>query len=65
MNEELDDIISEYMNEHDTTTGQSYITGYLRSKGLRVQKNRVRQSMARLDPENAALHWGAVVTRRT
>ena len=47
---ELDNIISEYMNQHSKTTGQSYITGYLRSKGLRVQK-----SMARLDPENAAL----------
>ena len=62
---ELDNIISEYMNQHGKTTGQSYITGYLRSKGLRVQRSRVRQSMARLDPENAALRWGAVVTRRT
>lgn len=62
---ELDDIISEYMNQHGETTGQSYITGYLRSKGLRVQRSRVRGSMARLDPDNAALRWGAVVTRRT
>ena len=62
---ELDNIISEYMNQHGKTTGQSYITGYLRSKGLRVQRSRVRESMARLDPENAALRWGAVVTRRT
>ena len=62
---ELDNIISEYMNQHGKTTGQSYITGYLRSKGLRVQRSRVRQSMARVDPENAALRWGAVVTRRT
>lgn len=62
---ELDNIISEYMNQHGQTTGQSYITGYLRSKGLRVQRSRVHQSMARLDPGNAALRWGAVVTRRT
>lgn len=62
---ELDNIVSEYMNQHGKTTGQSYITGYLRSKGLRVQRSRVRESMARLDPENAALRWGAVVTRRT
>ena len=27
---ELDNIISEYMNQHGKTTGQSYITGYLR-----------------------------------
>ena len=62
---ELDNIISEYMDQHGKITGQSYITGYLRSKGLRVQRSRVRQSMARVDPENAALRWGAVVTRRT
>jgi len=62
---ELDNIVSEYMNQHGKTTGQSYITGYLRSKGLRVQRSRVRQSMARRDPENAALRWGAVGTQRT
>ena len=43
---ELDNIISENMNQHGKTTEQSYITGYLRSKGLRVQRSRVRQSMA-------------------
>lgn len=62
---DLDQIISSYMNENGKTTGQTYIIGYLRSKGLRVQRSRVRESMTRVDPENSALRWGAVVRRRS
>lgn len=62
--EELDAKVSEYINRHGGTTGQSYISGYLRSLGLRVQRSRVRESIARLDPKNSAIRWGVVVTRR-
>ena len=62
--DELDAIISDYMNRHGNTTGQAYMTGYLRSLGLRVQRSRVRESISRLDPVNSALRWGVVVTRR-
>lgn len=62
--DELDEIIRDYIREHGTTTGQVYIAGYVRSLGLRVQRRRVRKCLARLDPQNTALRWGIVVSRR-
>ena len=62
--DELDAIISDYMNRHANTTGQAYMTGYLRSLGLQVQRSRVHESISRLDPVNSALRWGVVVTLR-
>ena len=61
---ELDQIISDYTSRHGRTTGQVLIMGYLHSLGLRVQRTRVRNSMARIDPANSALRWGAAVYRR-
>ena len=61
---ELDQIISDYTSRHGRTTGQVLIMGYLHSLGLRVQRARVRNSMARIDPANSALRWGAAVYRR-
>ncbi|XP_031554524.1 uncharacterized protein LOC116291493 [Actinia tenebrosa] len=62
--EELDSKVSSYMTRYGGTTGQSYIIGHLRSLGLRVQRSRVRESIARLDPKNSAIRWGVVVSRR-
>ena len=64
-NEELDDIISTYIANHGTATGQNYVGGHLRSLGLRIQRRRIRESIARVDPQNTALRWGVVVSRRT
>ena len=61
---ELDQIISDYTSRHGRTTGQVLIMGYLHSLGLRVQRTRVCNSMARIDPANSALRWGAAVYRR-
>ena len=47
-----------------STAGQTYITGYVRSLGLRVQRHRIRECLTRVDPTNTALQWGIVVCRR-
>ena len=46
------------------TSGKVCLTGYLRSLGLWVKRRRVRECLARLDPQNRALGWGIVVSRR-
>ena len=61
---ELDNIVEDFILQHGTTCGQVYIAGYIRSLGLRVQRSRIRKCMARLDPQNTALRWGVVVSRR-
>ena len=65
LDEELDKIISSYISNHGTATGQNYVGGHLRSFGLRIQKWRIREINTRVDPQNTALRWGVVVSRRT
>ena len=61
----LDEIILDYISRHGPTTGEPYISGYLRSIGIHVQRRRVRSSINRVDPRNTVLRWGALVSRRT
>ena len=61
---QLDTIIRGYISRHGVTTGQSYIIGYVRSLGYLVQRDRVCAAINRVDPENTALGWAVVVTRR-
>ena len=49
--EELDEIITTYIANHGTATGQNYVGGHLRSLGLRIQRRRIRESIARVDPQ--------------
>ena len=35
---QIDEIIVEYLSRHGLTTGRTYLAGYLRSRGLRVQR---------------------------
>ena len=63
-NDELDKLIRGYISRHGNTTGESYLFGFIRSKGIRVQRDRVRSSLTRVDPENTALRWACVITRR-
>ena len=62
--EELDEKVKEFISNHGCTLGQGYVGGYLRSIGLRVQRRRIRESMARIDPHNTALRWGIAISRR-
>lgn len=63
--EEVDNIIKEYINRHGATTGEKFISGLFRSKGITIQRKRIRESLNRVDPKNTVLRWGALVTRRT
>ena len=61
----LDEVILDYLSRHGATTGEPYISRYLRSIGIYVQRRRVRSSINRVDPRNTALRWGALVSLRT
>ena len=62
--ERLDQIIQDYINSHGSASGCNIITCYLKSAGLQIQRRRVRETLAKLDPENNALRWGATIQRR-
>ncbi|XP_068697732.1 uncharacterized protein [Montipora foliosa] len=63
--DELDELIRGYISRHGNTTGESYSIGFVRSRGLRIQRDRIRRSLGtRVDPENTALRWACVITRR-
>lgn len=62
--EELDSLIRGYISRHGNTTGESYLIGYMRFLHLRVQRDRIRESLTRVDPKNTALRWACVITRR-
>ena len=63
-NEELDRLVRNDIDHHGTTSGQTYIIGYIKSLGYHVQRSRIRECLARLDPRNTALRWGVTVSRR-
>ncbi|XP_020620344.1 uncharacterized protein LOC110058094 [Orbicella faveolata] len=62
--DQLEEVIRGFISRHGTTTGQSYLLGYIRSLGHLVQRERVRATINRVDPENSALRWATVITRR-
>ena len=43
------------MQEHGCFVGSSMIRGYFRSRGIRIQRDRIRKSLARIDPINARI----------
>ena len=53
-NEELDDLIKSIKNEHPLC-GERIIIGILRAKGVSVQRWKIRESIHRVDPINAAI----------
>ena len=40
------------------------IRGYFRSRGIRIQRDRIRKSLARIDPRNARSRWVITISRR-
>ena len=61
--ERLERIIRDYINNHGSASGCNTISGYLKSVGLRIQRRRVKETLAKIDPENNALRWGATIQR--
>lgn len=62
--DQLDQIVSNFIKERGQLAGQVMLIGYLRSLGYRIQRRRIRKSLIRVNPENAALRWGQTIRRR-
>ena len=62
---ELDNLVRDFMSRHGATAGEPFISGYFRSKYYHIQRSRVRASINHVDPSNTALRWGTLVRRRT
>ena len=62
--EELNSIVTEFLERHGRLAEQVYTSGYLQSLGLRIQRQRVRESLVRVDPDNRVLRCGVLVSRR-
>ncbi len=60
----LDNIVKDFVARHGRTVGQVYIAGFLKASGFRIQRQRVRECLVRLDPENRVLRWGCAIARR-
>ena len=60
---ELDGLVQQFMLEHGSLIEWSMISGHLKSLGLRVQRQRVRESIVRVDPANVRVRWASVVYR--
>ncbi|CAB4042493.1 PREDICTED: uncharacterized protein LOC107339677 isoform X1 [Paramuricea clavata] len=61
--EELDSIVSEIKLSHPQC-GYRMMIGHLRSRGLKIQQDRVRTSLRRVDPEGTTVRWMAAIYRR-
>ena len=62
---DLDHLVRAFMQTHGTLVGYSLVAGHLRSLGYRIQRDRVRTSIARVDPSNSYIRWATVISRRT
>ena len=51
---ELDDIIKEVLHEFPNS-GYKSMRGHLLSRGYKVQENRIREAMRRIDPEGTVV----------
>ena len=62
--EELDNIIIRFKQEHGIFVGRSLVMGHLRSLGLRLQKRRITKALLIIDPRNSNLRWTSIIRRR-
>ena len=59
--EQLDNILRGFMSVQGSLVGYSMVRGHLREMGVNVQRDRIRASIARVDPLNCRLRWATVV----
>ena len=64
-NDELDHIVRSFMTSQGCMVGYSMVRGHLRGIGIKLQRSRIRASIARVDPINSCLRWATVVSRRS
>ena len=60
---ELDTIVRCYQ-ESNPNCGQAMLSGYLNSRGIIIQRRRIRESVCRADPLRQRIRWHPVITRR-
>ena len=53
------------MNVQGSLVGYSMVEGHLRNMNIKVQRDRVRACIKRVDPRNSRLRWPTVVSRRS
>ena len=63
VNDELDDIVQSFMSMQGCLVGYSMVRGHLRDVGIKIQRNRIRESIIRVDPVNTRLRWATVISR--
>ena len=51
---ELDNLVRDFMSRHGATTDESFISSYFRSKNYHIQRSRVRASIDRVDLSKTA-----------
>ena len=62
--DELDNKVGNFLQEHGCFVGSSMICGHFRSQGIRIQRDRIRKSLARIDPRNARIRSAITISRR-
>ena len=61
---QLDNLVECFMCDHGTLVGYSLESRHLRSLGLRVQRDRIRESIANVEPGNSRIRWAVVISSR-
>ena len=61
--DEVDQKVRNFMQEHGCFVGSSMIRGYFRSRGIRIQGDRIRKSLARIDPRHARIRWAITISQ--
>jgi len=56
--DEVDAVIQDYISKHGPTTGERFISGLFRSKGITIQRRRIRESLNRVDPKKHCFEMG-------
>ena len=61
--EELDSIVRE-ISKTTPNLGECRLMGTIRSRGIHIQRTRIRDSLRRVDPVRAALRWQPLIYRK-
>ena len=62
--DELDSNLSQIHKEHPNC-GQQLLHGYLQDRGILVQRQQLRENLARTDPLQQHIRWHQVVSKQT
>ena len=62
--DELDSVIAQIQRENPNC-GQQLMYGYLKDRGVHIQRHRLRESVVRIDPLRRLVRWQQVVARRS